>query len=143
MNENRQSVLRNSLIKKRGSQISPYEAQQMGALGDIYGTNLVINAVRFSKSGSIHEIARLLMQMGGFPKVVPTTLNGLIFDYETAGKKYSNEQMKVAGKLRLASKPLSESYLSTLYLSDRKNIFEIWKSATKSELTLKEDKWAI
>lgn len=87
------------------------EEEQILALTNIYGINLTLSAIRFSKSSELIPIANLLVQMGGFRKNLPECLQGIIIDEVQAGLKCTPYQMEISARLVKATKPIFNSEL--------------------------------
>ncbi len=94
-------------FRRNQQAISKTEEEQILALTNIYGINLTLSAIRYSKSSDLIPIANLLVQMGGFRQNLPECLQGIIIDEVQASLKCTPLQMEISTRLAKATKSSS------------------------------------
>jgi hypothetical protein len=120
-------VVVKALEKKKRKSLTNLETEQIEAFRKVYGTNLVIMAIRYSKPANIKAIGRLLLQMGGFRDKLHQSLDGVIPDTAKAQKLFSEYDLGIAARLRSATRILRTKDIEEL--SKRElgiSIYKLW-----------------
>jgi len=117
-------------IKKNG-ELTSLESQQIKDLRKAYGMNNAISAIRFAKSASIHDVARMLLQHCGVRTVLPPSIKDVVPDKALAEKSWTHDKFQIA--IRLASATISmEKEINQLV----DPLLLLWESnITQSKLT--------
>lgn len=90
---------------KKKEKLTSLESQQIVDMQKAYGTNNVISAIRFSKSASINDVAKMLLQHCGVRTVLSPSIKNILSDKSLAEKTWSPATFQIA--IRLASATLS------------------------------------
>lgn len=96
----------NALKHKRKAGLTDLEIQQVSDLKKVYGIHNVLTAIQFSKTTSIKNVGRMLLQQCGFRSHLGESLKDVIPDKEVAKKLFSYEKFLAGCRLEEATKPI-------------------------------------